>query len=179
MKNIPVKAALVLLVAAGSILPVYGQRGGDDRGRDRENRGPARVERGQGRAERPGRVERGREQDHRRDGDFRRFQSHDWRNDHRSWTQRGGYSGYVIPQNRFRGSFGRGHYFRMGRPTFYQGQPRFAYNGYSFVVADPWPVAWGANWYDSDEVYVDYVNDGYYLYNRQHPGIGLSLSIHF
>ncbi len=63
-----------------------------------------------------------------------------------------------------------------GLPTMYMGYPRFAYGGFSFMLVDPWPEAWAANWYDSDDLYIDY-NQGYYLYNRSYPGIGLAITV--
>ncbi len=110
---------------------------------------------------------------------FQQFGSNNWNREYRNWSQRGGYHGYFIPQNRFYSSFGPRNYFRIGRPVFYDGFPRFRYGGYSFLLMDPWPDYWGAAWYDSDDVYVDYQNDGYYMYNRRYPGVGLALNIEF
>lgn len=62
------------------------------------------------------------------------------------------------------------------RPVMYMGYPRFAYRGYSFLMVDPWPEAWAENWYQTDDVYVDY-DDGYYLLNRRHPGLRIAISI--
>ena len=102
-----------------------------------------------------------------------------WQADHRTWQQRGGYHGYRIPDARFQGYFGPSHGFRIqGLPFLVVGgYPRFQYQGYWLSVVDPYPENWGANWYDSDEVYVVYTDNGYYLYNRSYPGIGLAISI--
>ncbi|MGC2637495.1 MAG: hypothetical protein WA294_09985 [Acidobacteriaceae bacterium] len=102
-----------------------------------------------------------------------------WQTDHRTWQQRGGYNGYRIPDDRFRGSFGEDHGFRIqGLPFLVVGgYPRFQYGGYWLSVVDPWPASWGNNWYDSDDVYVAYVDNGYYLYNRSYPGVGMAISI--
>lgn len=35
--------------------------------------------------------------------------------------------------------------------------------GYWISAVDPWPQYWGDNWYENDNVYVDYVDNGYYL----------------
>ena len=43
-------------------------------------------------------------------------------------------------------------------------------------LIDPWPGSWANNWYDTDDVYVSY-NNGYYMYNRRYPGIGIAVSI--
>ena len=100
-----------------------------------------------------------------------------WDNDHRSWTQRGGYGGYYIPQDRFNLYFGSQHWFRMSnRPTMYMGYPRFSYGGFSFLLLDPWPEYWSENWYQADDVYVDY-DDGYYLYNRRYPSVRLAITV--
>ena len=99
-----------------------------------------------------------------------------WAGQHRTWAQRGGYGGYYIPQDRFSLSFGIGHPFRMGSPTIYMGYPRFSYGGFSFMLLDPWPESWAANWYSNDDVYIAY-DDGYYLYNRMYPGVGLALTV--
>lgn len=57
------------------------------------------------------------------------------------------------------------------------GYPRFQYGGYWFSLIDPWPEYWANDWYESDDVYIDYVGDGYYLYNRRHPGIAIALNV--
>jgi hypothetical protein len=102
-----------------------------------------------------------------------------WQSDHRSWQQRGGYNGYRIPNDRFRGDFGWGHGFRIGGLPFLVvgGYPRFQYGGYWFSLLDPYPGDWDSDWYDTDDVYVGYADNGYYLYNRRHPGVGIAVSI--
>src|SRR5665213_2080814 len=110
------------------------------------------------------------------------FQSHragNWQSDHRSWQQRGGYNGYRIPDDRYRGYFGSQHYFRIYDLPFmvYGGFPRFQYQGYWITLLDPWPENWSNDWYDNDDVYINYGNDGYYMYNRRYPGIGIAVSI--
>ena len=89
----------------------------------------------------------------------------------------GGYGGYYIPQQTFGLYFGRQHFFRIrSRPTIYMGYPRFYYGGFSFLLVDPWPEYWPENWYVANDVYIDY-DDGYYLYNRNYPGVGLAITI--
>ena len=102
-----------------------------------------------------------------------------WKNDHRTWRQRGGYNGYRIPQDRFRQYFGRDHFFRISRLPlrFVGGYPRFQYDGYWVMFVDPWPEDWPPTWYQTDDVYIDYVNDGYYIFDRMHPGIGIAIDI--
>ena len=102
-----------------------------------------------------------------------------WQSDHRTWQQRGGYIGYRIPDDRFRGYFGSAHGFRIeGLPFLVVGgYPRFQYGGYWFSLVDPWPGSWANNWYDTDDVYVTYVDNGYYLFNRRYPTTGIAISI--
>ncbi len=58
----------------------------------------------------------------------------------------------------------------------YMGYPRFAYGGYSFLLVDPFPEYWAANWYDSDDLYITYDN-GYYLYDARYPNVGLAITV--
>ena len=110
---------------------------------------------------------------------WREHRSQRWDSDHRNWQQRGGYNGYRIPDDRYRGYFGRDHGFRIyGLPFLVVGgYPRFQYQGYWISLVDPWPEYWGNDWYDNDDVYVTYVDNGYYLYNRRYPRVGLAISI--
>lgn len=108
-----------------------------------------------------------------------KHRSQHWDTDHRNWQQRGGYHGYRIPDDRFRGYFGQDHGFRIvGLPFLVVGgYPRFQYQGYWLSAVDPWPEYWGNDWYDNDDVYVTYVDNGYYLYNRRYPNVGIAISI--
>jgi hypothetical protein len=108
---------------------------------------------------------------------FQQNRAQHWSSEHRTWAQRGGYGGYYIPQDRFGLYFGSRHFFRIGiLPAMYLGYPRFSYGGFSFLLLDPYPENWAPNWYATDDVYIDY-SDGYYLYDRNYPGVGLAVSI--
>ena len=61
-------------------------------------------------------------------------------------------------------------------PTIYMGYPRFAYGGYSFLLVDPYPESWAYNWFDTDDLYIAYDN-GYYLYDRNYPDVGLAITV--
>jgi hypothetical protein len=78
-----------------------------------------------------------------------------------------------IPDARFRSNFGRGHEFRIGSPSLVGGYSRFQYGGYWFGFVQPWPVGW----YYTDDVYVDYINGGYYLCNPYYPGAQIAISV--
>jgi len=112
---------------------------------------------------------------------FLESRARSWNNEHRSWQQRGGYNGYRIPDDRFRLYFGSSHFFRMNRlpMVFVGGYPRFQYDGYWVTFVDPWPEAWAPTWYQTDDLYLDYGGDGYYLYDRGHPGTGIAVTISF
>jgi type II secretory pathway pseudopilin PulG len=112
---------------------------------------------------------------------FTQSRAHSWNDDHRTWTQRGGYNGYRVPEDRFRMYFGSDHYFRINSlpMLFVGGYPRFQYDGYWATFVDPWPESWPADWYETDDVYLDYANDGYYLYDRNRPGPGIAITLAF
>ncbi len=78
-----------------------------------------------------------------------------------------------IPDDRFHSNFGNEHRFRIGSPQMVGGYSRFQYGGYWFGFVQPWPVAW----YYTDDVYVDYVDGGYYLYNPYYPGTRVSINV--
>jgi hypothetical protein len=71
-----------------------------------------------------------------------------------------------------------GHSFRIqSQPIIVAGYPRFQYGGFWFMMVDPWPEYWSNNWYASDDLYVDYYDDGYYLYNRRYPGDAIAITV--
>jgi hypothetical protein len=108
---------------------------------------------------------------------FQAARASNWSAEHRSWAQRGGYGGYFIPQASFGLYFGDGHPFRIGvQPFIVDGYPRFQYGGYTFVMVDPWPADWAPDWYQTDQLYVAYDN-GYYLFDEQHPGEAVAIAV--
>lgn len=114
-------------------------------------------------------------------GGFAQSRAGSWKDEHQSWTQRGGYSGFRIPDARFRLYFGRDHFFRIyGLPLYFVGgMPRFQYDGYWVTIVDPWPESWGPNWYQTDDVYLDNTGDGYYLYDRNYPDFPIAVTVSF
>jgi len=78
-----------------------------------------------------------------------------------------------IPDQRFRSNFGRQHRFRINEPVLVGGYSRFQYGGYWFGFVEPWPVGW----YYTDDVYIDYVDGGYYMYDPYYPGARFSISV--
>src|SRR5579864_1083484 len=115
-------------------------------------------------------------------GDWQQHRAQNFASEHRTWQQRGGYDGERIPDAYYRSHYGEGHLFRVySLPFMYVGgDPRFQYDGYWFSVMDPIPEYWASNWYQNDDMYVNYYDNGYYLYDRRYPGRpGLAISISF
>lgn len=79
-----------------------------------------------------------------------------------------------ISDSDFRAHFGRAHRFAPGRMQVFQGRPQFNYGGYVFEIIEVWPVGWA---YDADDYYIDYMDDEYWLYSFDHPGVRLELII--
>ncbi len=78
-----------------------------------------------------------------------------------------------IPDDRFHSNFGRGHEFRMGDPVMVGGYSRFQYGGYWFGYVQPWP----AEWFYTDQFYIDYVDGGYYMYDPYYPGSRFAITV--
>jgi len=78
-----------------------------------------------------------------------------------------------MPDDRFRANFGREHVFVISQPVMVGGYSRFQYGGFWFGFVQPWPVGW----YYTDDVYVDYIDGGYYLYNPYYPDARVSISV--
>lgn len=169
---------LLLLLAAGAstyaFTALQGQHHGQQGGKrkipppwqdDEEDYRPSRQE------------EHGREDQHR--GVWREHRAQNWESEHRNWQDRGGYDGYRIPENRYRGRFGPNHPFRIHRypVRIVGGFVNFQFGGFGFSVVDPLPEYWSDTWYDHDDVYIDYSEDGYYLHNRRHPQDRIAISV--
>ena len=84
---------------------------------------------------------------------------------------RGGHDHGRISSAHYESRFGREHSFHVNRGDY--NHRRFRYGGYAFGFVDPWPMGWGY----SDDVYVEYTDDGYFMYNRFHPGVRISINI--
>lgn len=76
-----------------------------------------------------------------------------------------------ITNEHYTASFGSEHRFHVNQGDY--DHRRFDYGGYSFGFIDPWPMGWGYE----DDVYVVYVDGGYYMYDVVHPGVRLSINI--
>ena len=85
-----------------------------------------------------------------------------------------GQRGRHIPDQQFRASFGQQHRFHVQRERIVSSpQPVVVYGGYNFQLIEPWPSEWS---YD-DDCYIDYVDDGYYLFDAYHPGFRIAVIV--
>lgn len=202
MKLIRITFATLLALAVAAAVPAFAQHDRDDdsqhgRGhdKDRDNDRGHGHDRAVGH-ERHDRDDHGRhDRDDRDARDWHEGRGHhdrDWddheRHEAREWHERReherewNHERYVwyaqhhpryIPEDHFRAHFGYGHRFVIVRPVIVEGRPRFRYGGYWFVIGRPLPPGWRY----SDEVYVDYIDDGYYMCSPAHPGIHISVDI--
>jgi hypothetical protein len=82
-----------------------------------------------------------------------------------------------IPDSQFKTKFGHQHSFAVNRvvteTTIVPRQTQFVYEGYTFVFLDPWPAAWMF----TDDCYIDYVDDQYFLFDPLHPEIRVALLV--
>jgi hypothetical protein len=105
--------------------------------------------------------------------------AHSWQAQHHTWEQRGGYDGARIPDAEFREHYGRGHTFRIHTlpSELVAGHVRFQYGRYWFALIDPWPEFWPDTWYKTDDVYINYYGEGYYLFNESRPGVRVAVQV--
>jgi len=78
-----------------------------------------------------------------------------------------------IADEHFRAHFGREHHFAIRHVDVVEGRPHFAYGGYRFEIAQPWPGGWAY----TDDTYIDYVDGGYFLFNVRHPGVRVAVTV--
>jgi len=70
--------------------------------------------------------------------------------------------------------FGRDHVFVIGEPVFVGAGFQFWYGGFWFGCVTPWPTFWGY----TDEVYIDWGDGEYYLYNPADPGVRVAVVVY-
>jgi len=82
-----------------------------------------------------------------------------------------------IPDPQFKAHFGKRHTFAVNRvvttSTIVPNQSQFVYERYTFVFLDSWP----SDWLFTDDCYIDYVDDEYFLFDVFHPGIRVALFV--
>jgi cytoskeletal protein RodZ len=82
-----------------------------------------------------------------------------------------------IPEQKFKASFGRQHSFAVNRiintTTIVPNQTQFVISGFTFVFLDPWPVGWAF----TDDCFIEFVDDDYFLFDAFHPGVRVALFV--
>jgi hypothetical protein len=61
----------------------------------------------------------------------------------------------------------------MGNPQMVGGYSRFQYGGFWFGFVQPWPV----DWYYGDDVYIDYIDGEYFMFDPYYPGERIEISV--
>jgi len=177
MKLVGVISTAVLSLTLGAAAPVYAQQEQHEQQEEQKDK-PAQADEKKAQAEKPVKQEEktAQQQDRNAKQEDKTAQQQDRTAKEEGKTaqeQRGVADHGRIPDDRFRASFGHEHVFVINRPVIVEGHPRFQYGGYWFGFGEPWPVGWNY----SDNVYVDYVDGGYYLYNPVHAGVRISINI--
>ncbi len=176
MKLVGIIGTAVLSLTLGAAVPVYAQqeeRGQDEHAQQEDKKvqqdKPAQQEekRGQPEEKKAQQEKPAQQEEKHAQQEEKKPQQERPAAQHEQQAQRANGNHGRIPDDRFRANFGREHAFVINRPVIIEGQPRFQYGGYWFGFGEPWPVGWAY----TDNVYVDYVDGGYYLYNPFHPGI--------
>ena len=83
-----------------------------------------------------------------------------------------------IPDAKSKASFGKQHTFPAKRvitntTVIVPNQTQFVFEGYTFIFLDPWPE----DWLFTDDCYIEYVDDEYFLFDNLHPGIRVGLFV--
>ena len=169
MKLVGIISTAVLSLTLGAAAPVYAQEEhGQQEDKKVQQEKPAQQEEKKAQQDKPTQQEAKHAQQ-----EEKKSQQEKPAAQHEQQAQRAEGNHGRIPDDRFHANFGREHVFVINRPVIIEGQPRFQYGGYWFGFSQPWPVGWAY----SDDVYVDYVDGGYYLYNPFHPGIRIIIIV--
>lgn len=183
MKLIRYGLAAALALAVGITVPAFAQHDhGDDHGKDKDRhekrdvrdrhedheRHEAREHEDHGRHEGWERHEAREHEDH---GRHEGWERHEAREHERPVVVERHYG--RISEAHWHEHFGREHRFVIVRPVIVEGRSRFQYGGYWFVIGRPLPPGWRY----TDEVYVDYIDGGYYMCSPVHPGVHISINI--
>ena len=183
MKLIRVSFAALLALAVGASVPAFAQRDHDGDSRHEKDKDKGKGKNHDNRHAQGGdRDNHSRHDDHGRHearvhedrGRHEGWERRDWaheRHEHQEWARRN-HRHYIVEEHYVR-YFGPAHRFTIVRPVIVAGRPRFRYGGYWFVIGRPLPPGW----YYTDQVYVDYMDGGYYMVSPVHPGIRISINI--
>jgi len=171
-------ATAALLFAFGTTAPAYAQDKGQDKGNDDHSQAshsqsakPAQQQHTQQSAHNGQSETNAENHSQQHAGGGSQANVHQTHASSGNGGNRGNYAHGRISDDRYASNFGSGHSFRVNRGDY--DRRRFEYGGYSFGFIDPWPIGWGY----SDDVYVVYDGGGYFMYDRFHPGLRISVNI--
>jgi len=164
MKLFGIISTAVLFVLFGITVPLYAQQPDEDKDRQEAKPTPQQEEKRDEAKPAPQQQEK-REQ-------AKPAQQQGEKQSKQAQRASGGSKGR-IPDDRFRTNFGRAHTFRINHVTMVSGTPQFVYGGYTFIIVDPWPAVW----LYTDECYVDFIDDQYYLFDLAHPGMRILVNV--
>src|SRR5579863_190041 len=169
MKLAGIIGTAVLSLTLGAAAPVYAQEehGQQEEKKAQQEKPSQQEEKHAQQDEKKAQQEKPAQQEEKHAQQEEKQAQHEKSAQHEQQAQRADSNHGRIPDDRFRANFGREHVFVINRPVIIEGQPRFQYGGYWFGFSQPWPVGW----LYTDNVYVDYIDGGYFLYNPFHPGI--------
>ena len=166
MKLIRYGLAAALALAVGITVPAFAQHDhGDDHGKDKDRHEKRDVR------DRHEDHERHEAREHEDHGRHEGWERHEAREHERPVVVERHYG--RISEAHWHEHFGREHRFVIVRPVIVEGRSRFQYGGYWFVIGRPLPPGWRY----TDEVYVDYIDGGYYMCSPVHPGVHISINI--
>jgi len=185
MKLFGALSTAALLLVFGYSVPGYGQQNQQDEAKPAPQEEPKPEKQAKPREARP--PEEGAQKPEERREQNAPAQGHEQqnkeRNDARQAQESGRHSdrspvavgnrGGRIADDKFREHFGRSHTVVINRPVIVDNRPRFQYSGYWFEIIDPWPTDWAY----SDECYIDFIDDTYYLFDSLHPGVRIALVV--
>jgi hypothetical protein len=160
MKLFGVISTAVLFVLFGIAVPLYAQQPDEDKNRQEEAKPAQQQEEEKKRDE----AKPAPQQEEKRD-QAKPAQQQGEKQSKKAQRAGGGSKGH-IPDDRFRANFGRAHTFRINHVTTVSSTPQFVYGGYTFIIVDPWPAVW----LYTDDCYIDFIDDEYFLFDLAHPG---------
>lgn len=148
-------------------LPVLAQRGNHNENRPRQGNQQFRREPAHHQEHVRDNKREYRSDDRRYNHEARDYRRGEVMRDHREHAR--------FDEHHWQRHFGNQNHFYWGHSRWYG--PRFCQNsrfywgGAWFVIIDPVPY-WG-----DDDVYIDWVDDGYWLYSPYHPGVRIQVII--
>ncbi len=169
--SLTVLGATILALVFAVSLPVYAQDDKADRQDDKAAQDEKHPEDKQDEGK-PAQKDDKQVRDEKQDKTTDRSEKQEGKTTERETTQVQ-HSGGRIPEDKFRAHFGSTHVFVINRPVIVAGVPRFQYGGYWFAIGQPWPTGWAY----TDQVYVDFIDGGYYLLSPVHPGVQISINV--